>query len=332
MSSKTILITGVSGFVGGHYCSFLCNTHKDWAIHGISRSKPSWDFLSDEEIIQESLIFHQGDLLDEKNTDALIKEIKPDYILHLAAFSSVAESWQQPRLAFLNNTNAFLNVAESVRLNTTPCRILSVGSSEEYGIVNPQDLPLKEDCYNRPANPYAVARASQENLANIYTRGYGVDICCTRSFNHIGPGQRTKFVISSIARQFAEIAIKKTNPVILIGNGTIIRDFVDIEDVIRAYDAIFMHGQKGEIYNICSGQGHTIIQIVEMFSAMLDLPVTIEQQTHLIRPIDNPVLFGDYKKINGDTGWKPQVPLKKSLNKIYDYWYQKIRRESPVRT
>jgi len=324
MSSKTILITGVSGFVGGHYCSFLCNTHKDWVIHGISRSEPSWDFLPDEETIQESLIFHQGDLLDEKNTDALIKEILPDYILHLAAFSSVAESWQQPRLAFLNNTNAFLNVAESVRLNTTPCRILSVGSSEEYGIVNSHYLPLKEDCYNRPANPYAVARVSQENLANIYTRGYGVDICCTRSFNHIGPGQRTKFVISSIAKQFAEIAIKKTNPVIEIGNGTIIRDFVDIVDVIRAYDAIFMQGHKGEIYNICSGQGHTIIQIIEMYSELLDLPVRIEQQNNLIRPIDNPVLFGDYKKIYDHTGWKPQVPLDKSLNKIYNYWYKKI--------
>jgi len=326
MSNKTILITGISGFVGGHYSSFLCNTRKDWNIHGISRSNPSWDFLPNTDTILKSIIFHKGNLLDEKNTCKLIKEINPDYILHLAAFSSVAESWQQPRSAFLNNTNAFLNVVESVRLNNNQCRILSVGSSEEYGIVNPKDLPLKEKCYNRPANPYAVARVSQEDLANIYTKGYDLDICCTRSFNHIGPGQQTKFVISSIAKQFAEIIIKKTDPVIVIGNGTIVRDFIDIDDVVLAYDIIFVNGRKGEIYNVCSGSGYTISRIVQMYSKMLDLPVHIEPQNNLIRPIDNPVLFGNYEKLLNHTGWKPQVSLEKSLNKIYEYWYSKLRR------
>jgi GDP-4-dehydro-6-deoxy-D-mannose reductase len=330
MTNKTILITGISGFVGGHYSSFLCNTRKDWTIHGMSRSKPSWDFLPNTDTILDSINFHQVNLLDEKKTIQIIKEINPDYILHLAALSSVAESWQEPRSAFLNNTNAFLNVVESVRLTNNQCRILSVGSSEEYGIVNPKDLPLKEDCYNRPSNPYAVARVAQEDLANIYARGYGLDICCTRSFNHIGPGQQNKFVISSIAKQFAEIIIKKTAPVIVIGNGTIIRDFIDIDDVIRAYDSIFLNGRKGEIYNVCSGTGHTIVRIVQMYSEMLDVPVHIKQQNDLIRPIDNPVLFGDYEKIKEQTGWEPQVSLDKSLSKIYEYWYTKLKQETKV--
>lgn len=324
MTNKTILITGISGFVGGHYCSFLCNTRKDWTIHGISRSKPAWDFLPDSDADLDSIQFHQVNLLDEKKTVQCIKEIDPDYILHLAALSSVAESWQEPRSAFLNNTNAFLNIVESVRLNNTQCRILSVGSSEEYGIVSPDDLPLTETCYNRPSNPYAVARVAQEDLANIYTRGYGLDICCTRSFNHIGPGQKSKFVISSIAKQFAEIVIHKTTPVINIGNGSIIRDFIDIDDVISAYDSILVNGRKGEIYNVCSGTGYTIARVIQMYSDLLGVPVQINQQNTLIRPIDNPVLYGNYDKLHCHTGWKPYVSLEKSLQKIYEYWYARL--------
>jgi GDP-4-dehydro-6-deoxy-D-mannose reductase len=327
MTNQTILITGISGFVGGHYCSFLCKKRKEWTIHGISRSKPLWDFLPNSDTIQKSINFHKMDLLDEKKTVLAINEINPDYILHLAAFSSVAESWREPRSAFLNNTNAFLNVIESVRLNNNQCRILSVGSSEEYGIVNPEDLPLKEDYLNRPSNPYAVARVAQEDLANIYMRGYGLDICCTRSFNHIGSGQPEKFVISSIAKQFAKIIIKKIPPVISIGNGTIVRDFIDIDDVIYAYDSIFTNGRKGEIYNVCSGTGYTIAQLVQMYSEMLDLPVHVEQQNNLMRPIDNPTLYGDYEKLQTHTGWKPQVSLEKSLKKIYEYWYTRLKHE-----
>jgi GDP-4-dehydro-6-deoxy-D-mannose reductase len=324
MSDRSILITGISGFVGGHYSSFIINNRKDWTIHGISRSKPRWDFLPECDTILSTINFYQGNLLDEKKTYDLIKKINPDYILHLAAFSSVAESWQQPRSAFLNNTNAFLNVVESVRTTNNQCRILSVGSSEEYGIVKNKDLPVKEDCCYRPANPYAVARVAQANLANIYVKGYNLDICCTRSFNHIGPGQQTKFVISSIAKQFAEIMIRKATPIIKIGNGNIVRDFIDIDDVILAYDAIFKKGRKGEIYNVCSGISSTITHIVQIYSQMLDLPICIEQQIDLIRPTDNPVLFGDYAKLARDTGWKPQVPLEKSLDKIYEYWRSKL--------
>jgi GDP-4-dehydro-6-deoxy-D-mannose reductase len=331
MSSKTILITGISGFVGGHYGAFVCKNKNNWDIHGISRSRPSWDYIPDADTILGSICFHQGNLLDEPGTFDLIDEIDPDFILHLAAFSSVAESWEAPRSAFLNNTNAFLNVVESVRTLEKPCRILSVGSSEEYGIVNVNDLPLKENTYNRPANPYAVARVSQEDLSHIYARGYNIDICCTRSFNHVGPGQQIKFVISSIAKQFAEITQFKGEAQIVIGDGTIIRDFIDIDDVVRAYDRILENGRKNEIYNVCSGKGHTIFQIVEMFSEMLDLQVNVVQQKQLIRPIDNPVLYGDNTKIFFHTGWKPYVPLEKSLEKIYGYWCKKIQgREDPV--
>lgn len=320
---KTILITGISGFVGGHYTAFLMRQRRNWIIHGISRSKPDWDFISNGDEISDTINFHQVNLLDSDKVHQIIKEINPDYILHLAAFSSVAESWQKPVASFLNNTNAFLNVIESVRLNAIDCKILSVGSSEEYGLIKPDTLPLREDIRPCPANPYAVARTSQESLAQIYVKGYHLDICCTRSFNHIGPGQREYFVVSSIAQQFADIVGGRKDPVVNIGNGNIIRDFIDIDDVIRAYDAIFIQGITGETYNVCSGEGHSINEIVRMYSEILEIPVQIIQQISMLRPIDNPILVGTYEKLFTHTGWKPQVSIKESLEKIYSYWKKK---------
>ncbi len=239
---KSILITGISGFVGGHFTRFLMNKQPDYVIHGVSRSKPAWDFIQNRNDVLDAVTFHQCDLLDSKKINEIIGEIQPDYILHLASFSSVAQSWREPLASFLNNTNAFLNIVEAVRIQGLNTKILSVGSSEEYGIVKESDLPLTEKKHVAPENPYAVARVSEEHLAQIYAKGFHLNICCTRSFNHIGPGQSDQFVVSSLARQFAEIALHHKKPVIKIGAGSIIRDFIDIDDVIRAYDAILEKG------------------------------------------------------------------------------------------
>jgi len=303
---KKILITGISGFVGEYYSQFLQNTTKDSIIHGVSRSKPRWD------------------LLDTIKINQIIEEVHPDYILHLAAFSSVAESWKTPLTSFLNNTNAFLNIIEAVRIQEINCKVLSVGSSEEYGIVKETDLPLPEKYPISPANPYAVARVAQEYLAQIYVSGYNLNICCTRSFNHIGPGQKDHFVVSSIAKQFADIALHNNDPVIKIGAGSITRDFIDIDDVVLAYDAIFRQGIVGETYNVCSGNGYKISDIVHFLSELTGIPVKIEQQKDLFRSVDNPILIGSYKKLQDHTGWKPHIPIQESLKKVYNYWYERL--------
>jgi GDP-4-dehydro-6-deoxy-D-mannose reductase len=320
----SILITGISGFVGGHFTDYLLKTKTDNVIHGVSRSKPTWDFIQNRNQVLRLITFYQCDLLDSAKIHALIGDIQPDYILHLASFSSVAQSWREPLASFLNNTNAFLNIVESVRLHKLNTKILSVGSSEEYGIVKESDLPLTEKKYLAPANPYAVARVSEEHLAQIYGKGYNLNICCTRSFNHIGPGQSDQFVVSSIAKQFAGIAVKHEKPIIKIGAGSIIRDFVDVEDVIQAYNAILENGVTGEVYNVCSGRGHSIDDIVNILSELSQIPITIEQNTDLLRPIDNPVLIGSYEKLYKDTGWKPICNIEKSLEKIYNYWCNKL--------
>lgn len=321
---KSILITGISGFVGGHFSRFFFNKYPGCEIHGISRSKPAWDLGVESDPVKDAIRFHQCDLLDSEKTKQIIGDIQPDYILHLASFSSVAQSWNEPVISFLNNTNAFLNVVEAVRINDYSPRILSVGSSEEYGVVTKDNIPLSEQQMPSPANPYAVARVSEEYLANIYVKGYNLDICCTRSFNHMGPGQSAHFVISSLARQFAEIVRNNKKPVIKIGDGSIIRDFVDIDDVVRAYDCILEKGKTGEVYNVCSGNGHPIREIVDRLSGLTGIRVTVEQTPDLLRPIDNPILIGNYAKLKRDTGWQPMCPFNKSLEKLHTYWLNKL--------
>ncbi len=322
---KKILITGISGFVGGHLISFLTNHHCDYEIHGISRSKPAWDYVPAAQDLISNLHFHQMDLLEIPKINSLLEEIQPELIIHMAAQSSVAESWKTPVFSFMNNTNIFLNIIDTVRQNDNGARILSIGSSEQYGVVSATDLPLTEESPLRPANPYAVARVAQEQLAKIYAGGYGLDICCTRSFNHCGPGQSDRFVVSAIVKQLVKVAHDLQEPVIHIGNGSIVRDFVDVRDVIAAYIILVSKGKSGEVYNVCSGTGRTIKEIVKLAAGIKGIDVEISEEQKQIRPIDNPCIIGSNRKIRESLGWKPEIPFEQSLMSVYDYWDRKMR-------
>lgn len=323
---KKLLITGISGFVGGHLVSYLADHSCDFEIHGISRSKPAWDFVPSANTLIENLCFHQVNLLDIPKITSLIGEIQPEYILHMAAQSSVAESWKTPVFSFMNNTNIFLNIIDTVRQNDNGARVLSIGSSEQYGIVTESDLPLTEESPQHPANPYAVARVAQEQLAKIYADGYGLDICGTRSFNHCGPGQSDRFVVSALAKQIAKIAHGLQEPVIHMGNGSIVRDFVDVRDVVAAYALLLTKGKRGEIYNVCSGTGRTIREIATGLAQSKRLEVEIREERGQIRPMDNPMIVGSNKKITRDFGWNPGIPFEQSISSIYDYWECRINR------
>src|ERR1019366_2026315 len=209
--------------------------------------------------------FQKLDLLNKAEVEKVVSEFKPNYVLHLASYSSVAFSWEKPVESFTNNTNIFLNLIETIRSLKLNCRILSIGSSEEYGNVNAVDLPLKETQVLKPISPYAVARVSQEMLSKIYADSYEMDIIMTRSFNHIGTHQKDFFVIPSFAKQL--INLKKTNSEIkelTTGDTSIVRDFVDVRDVVKAYYLLFKKGKKGEIYNLCSGKGISLNEIISI--------------------------------------------------------------------
>lgn len=321
---RSILITGISGFVGRYLADHISRTYPDVAIHGISRSVPRWDFLSQDADPGYRVHLHQGDMLDARWVVSVQQSVKPDTIIHLAAQSSVAESWKNPGETIGGNLAYLVNLLEAVRLNSPDCRVLAVGSAEVYGKVAAGDLPLTEAHSVQPLNPYAAARAAQEQITAIYSRGYGIPIISTRSFNHIGPGQDTRFVVSSLAKQVAEIAREKRDPVLMMGDGSIVRDFLDVRDVVAAYLKLLLLGKPGEVYNVCSGTGRRIGDISETLSDISGVSFDVRTSPHLIRPADNPVIFGSREKIQRDVGWHPVIPFETTLREIYEYWYDRV--------
>lgn len=313
-----LLITGFSGFVSAHFLNLLNTEAPGAEVLGIDKVIPGFDFAHYPRL---KIRFRDIDLLNKEDVEQTIVGFAPTHILHLASVSSVAMSWQTPFDSFVNNTNIFLNLVEQVRVNQLPCRILSIGSSEEYGEVAEKDLPLTEESRLHPLSPYAVARVSQEMLSKIYADGFGLEIIITRSFNHIGPGQKENFVISSFAKQMVLLSGSRTQENrITTGDLSITRDFLDVRDVVSAYYGLLKSGRKGEVYNICSGRGILLKDIVLKMASILGMTIKIETDPKLIRPNENKMIVGSYRKIHKELGWQPQIPLEKSLEDIIGYW------------
>ena len=316
--TEKFLITGFSGFVSQHFLNYLESNCISAQIIGIDINTPDFNFKQFQYIKCD---FQKVDLLDKSQVEVIINTFKPNYVLHLASYSSVAFSWKNPVESFANNTNIFLNLIETIRLSGIKCRILSIGSSEEYGNVSSNDLPLKEDHNLKPLSPYAVARVSQEMLSKVYVDSYGMDIILTRSFNHIGTHQKDIFVISSFAKQLVELK-HSNSPVkeLTTGDTSIIRDFVDVRDVVNAYYLLFINGKKGEIYNVCAGKGTSLNEIIQLMTTILNTNVTHHINQQLVRPNDNKIIIGSNQKLKQDTGWDISFTLEESLKDILEYY------------
>jgi GDP-4-dehydro-6-deoxy-D-mannose reductase len=313
------LITGFSGFVAKHFLDFLDEQEVPAYVLGVDIHRPEFNIYGFKNV---RCSFEQTDLLNKDQVDNIIYQFQPSYILHLASFSSVAFSWKNPVASFANNTNIFLNLLEKVRILNLDCRILSVGSSEEYGNVKAEDVPLNEDHPLVPISPYAVARVSQEMLSKIYVDGFGMDIIMTRSFNHIGPGQKDLFVVSSFAKQLVSLDRTIGNAKLVTGDTSIIRDFVDVRDVVKAYYLLLKKGIKGEVYNICSSNGISLTDVINKLGLILGLKIEQQTDDKLIRPNDNKIIVGSNSKIMADVGWTPCISLSESLKDIIEYWEQ----------
>jgi GDP-4-dehydro-6-deoxy-D-mannose reductase len=315
--TKKYLITGFSGFVSEYFVEYLNQIQEKSDILGIDVVEPYCDFRYSDNNIK----FSKVDLLNKDKIKKIILKFKPDYILHLASFSSVAFSWLKPIFSFNNNTNIFLNLLEVIRETDIRCKLLSIGSSEEYGIAKDKNSLLSETVQLNPINPYAVARVSQELLSKVYVDGYGLDIVMTRSFNHIGPRQKEVFVVSSFAKQMVEIKKKgRSKGVLRVGNLKIVRDFLDVRDVVKAYHLLLNKGKNGEIYNVCAGRGTTLSEVINYIADYLKINVELKVDQSLVRPNDSPFIIGNNKKIRSELGWRPEVSLKKSIADICDYW------------
>jgi GDP-4-dehydro-6-deoxy-D-mannose reductase len=310
------LITGCYGFVGGYLVQHLTAHDPTAVIVAVDRDPPRGDFPT----VTTS---YAVDLLDAGALATVIEREQPDRLVHLASFSSVGFSWQRPVDSFQNNTNIFLNVLECVRKLSPRTRILSVGSSEEYGRVSADDLPLRETTTLRPLSPYAVARVAQEHLGEVYTQGFGLDIVATRSFNHVGSGQSPAFVVSALGKQFAEV-VRGTRDRVSVGTTSVVRDFLDVRDVVAAYRLLLERGERGEVYNICSGHGTSIADVIARFAAIAGVAPAIVTDPALVRPVENEIVVGSHAKIAARVGWRPTHVLDDSLRTVFDYWRARV--------
>ncbi len=310
---KRMLITGCSGFVSRHFLNYLVENNLSYEVLGVDVNPPK--FAMEDYAPTLAMSFEQVNLLDKEAVEDMIATFRPDYILHLASFSSVAYSWQHPADCFMNNTSIFLNVTEALRKHDLcDCRLLSVGSSEEYGDVKKEELPLQEDMPLVPVNPYAVARVSQEMMAKVLADSFGMQIMLTRSFNHMGPFQDERFVIPSFVRRILDIAESGAKSgEIETGDTSIVRDFVDVRDVVRAYYRLLLDGKAGEVYNICGEKGVSLAEVVDQIADIVGVSVTTRVNPDFVRPGDNQVVIGSAEKIRQDIGWTAEIPLRQTL-------------------
>lgn len=315
-----ILVTGITGFVGSHLAEYLL-TKDDIEIYGIVRWRSDTENI---EHIRDKLVLSECDIRDATSVRNEIEKVKPDRIFHLAAQSYVVSSWHAPRETLTTNILGELNIFESVReLKINPF-IQIAGSSEEYGLVSVNELPVKETNLLHPLSPYAVSKVGQDLLGYQYYKSYGLNIIRTRAFNHTGPRRGEVFVCSNFAKQIAMIEKGKQKPIIYVGNLEARRDFTDVRDIVQAYWLALEKCKPGEVYNICSGRARAMKEVLDILLGLTKQKIKIKQDPKRLRPSDVPVLEGDSSKFRELTGWKAEIPFEKTLEDLLNYWREKI--------
>lgn len=313
-----ILITGISGFVAHHFMELLAEQSGKTEILGLyNHNVPAF---TSEHFPSIKLNLLKADLLDRANTEEIVQKFEPEYILHLASRSSVGESWIYPAECMSENTLICINLLEAVRKHKIPTRILSVGSVEEYGRHNLGPGEKINETYTcDPVNPYGAAKYMQGKVSRFYAENFGVDITHTRSFNHFGRYQKPTFVIASFASQVAQqIREGKKEINLTVGNVDVVRDFTNVKDIVRAYYDLLLTGKKGEIYNVCSGKGTRLKDILHQLQEISGTPIYYETNPALIRPEEIALQVGDNTKILKETGWMPKITILQSLEDLFE--------------
>jgi GDP-4-dehydro-6-deoxy-D-mannose reductase len=319
MAKKVALITGIAGFVGSHMAELLLK--EGYEVYGLTRPRSKMDHI--EGIINQ-LHLVDADLLDSHSLYTTISKIKPDVIYHLAAQSFVPTSWVSPSVTLDVNIVGSANLFESVRQAGIDPVIQIACSSEEYGLVHEDELPIRETNPLRPLSPYAVSKLAMDYLGYQYHQSYGVKIIRTRGFNHTGPRRGDTFAESNFAKQVAMIEKGKQEPIIHVGNLDARRDYTDVRDMVRGYLVAVEKCDPGEVYNICTGHAEKIGDVLDMFIALAKVKVTIQEDPERMRPSDVPVLIGDNTRFVEKTGWKPEISFEKTMSDLLTYWRERV--------
>jgi GDP-4-dehydro-6-deoxy-D-mannose reductase len=302
-----LLVTGHSGFVG----RTLVQNESDLAVqHG-------WRIVT----------LPDGQDIRDPGLAGTVRELAPGAVIHLAACTSVDDSFRDPDACFDVNYRGTLNLLRALRGAAFKGRLLYVGSGDCYGTLSDASLPVSENTPLRPRNPYAVSKVATEALCYQWSQTDGLDAIIARPFNHIGPGQDARFAVASLCRQIAQIAWKQAQAVIRTGNLDVTRDFTDVHDVLRAYFALLSRGRTGEAYNVASGREISVRTVVDDLLAIAGVEASVQVDPARVRASEQRRVVADITKIREDTGWQPQRSLRDTLTATLDYWHRRVRDE-----
>jgi GDPmannose 4,6-dehydratase len=321
-------ITGITGMVGSHLADYLIAT-TDWNIHGLIRWRSSLENVSQhiKDVNSKKRIhFVYGDLRDSTSIDDAIKSCKPDYIFHLAAQSFPKTSFNSPFDTLETNVQGTLRVLEAAR-NYAPNAVIHIcSSSEVFGMVSQENLPINEECNFHPSSPYAISKVGTDLLGRFYFQAYGLSTLTTRMFTHTGPRRGDVFAESSFAKQIALAENNYIPPTIKVGNLKSLRTIADVRDAVRAYFMLVTHNPiAGEYYNI--GGKHTA-EIGEILRHLISLSpirnkLKIEIDAERLRPVDADLQVPDTSKFFEHTGWTPELTFEQTMLDLLEYWRAK---------
>jgi len=312
-----VLITGIGGFVGPVLAERLARAGHE--VHGLARRPPEPARLA-------GVPLHFADVADVEAVHGVVAAVRPDAIAHLAAVTAESEAEADPWNAYRTNVGGTLAVLAALRALVPSSRLLLVSSSVVYGEVA-GGAPITEDAPMEPRTVYGASKAAAEIAGAQWGRAYGLDVRCARAFNHTGAGQDTRFVCAALARQVARIEAGVQPPVLHAGNMDAVRDFSDVRDVAAAHAAILEHGAAGAVYNVCSGVGVSIAEVVAILRTHAAVPLRASSDAALRRRLDVPRLVGSAERLRAATGWRPTISLDETLAWVLDDWRRRIRLE-----
>ncbi|MEP7167041.1 MAG: GDP-mannose 4,6-dehydratase [Candidatus Woesebacteria bacterium] len=315
MKDQRIIVTGGTGFAGSHLIEELLKQGYQ-NIYSTTFSEPD----SASQLLPTDH-YVKVDLSNEDVTNKMFEQLKPDWVFHLASFAYVGKSFDKAKELFTNNINLQLNVLEAIKTYTPQARVLTIGSAEEYGMIDRSIEKIDESVSLHPVNPYAVSKVTQDLLAESYYLTYKLQIVRCRPFNHIGTKQSPDFAIPAFAKQIVAIE-KGEQQALKVGSLEAIRDFTSVQDVVRAYILLMEKGEVGQVYNIGSGIGIQMKTIVEKLIGFSKTPITIETDPSRIRPLDAPGLIADNRKMSS-LGWQPEISIDKELQNVLEEWRKK---------
>ncbi len=317
---ERVMVTGATGFVGSHLVEFLLK-QTSAQVYAAKRRRSDTSLAEHTGRVQ----WLEMDITDAHNVLSAVKAVRPTYIFHLAAQSFVPTSWESPVETLTINAIGTINILEALKTLELNTKIHIAGSSEEYGRVEPDELPINETNPLRPLSPYGVSKVAADLAGQQYHCSYGLNVVITRAFNHTGPGRGEVFVESNFCKQIAAIEQRCQEPVISIGNLEARRDFSDVRDIVRAYWLALERGRAGQVYNISSGNALSIRQVLDAVLSMSTVrDIRVEPHLDRMRPSDVLRLHGDSAKFRRETGWRPEIPIEQTWRDLLTYWRSRM--------